>query len=59
MKILYTAEATAPGGREGRVRSSDGVLDLRLAIPKSMGGPAGAPDPPPPCLALQPRERGA
>jgi Ohr subfamily peroxiredoxin len=37
MKVLYTAEATAHGGR-GRVRSSDGVLDLELAVPEQMGG---------------------
>ncbi|PZS33171.1 MAG: organic hydroperoxide resistance protein [Pseudonocardiales bacterium] len=41
MKILYTAEATAIGGREGRVRSSDGALDHDLAIPKELGGPGG------------------
>src|SRR5438309_639557 len=41
MQVLYTAEATAWGGREGRVASSDGVLDLELAIPKAMGGPGG------------------
>lgn len=41
MKILYTAEATATGGREGRVRSTDGALDLDLAIPKDLGGPGG------------------
>ena len=41
MKILYTAEATASGGREGRVRSADGALDLDLAIPKELGGPGG------------------
>jgi lipoyl-dependent peroxiredoxin len=41
MKILYTAEATASGGREGRVRSTDGALDLDLAIPKELGGPGG------------------
>jgi Ohr subfamily peroxiredoxin len=41
MDILYTAEATAWGGREGRVASSDGVIDLELSIPKSMGGPGG------------------
>ena len=41
MNILYTAEATAWGGREGRVVSSDKVLDLDLAIPTSMGGPGG------------------
>jgi Ohr subfamily peroxiredoxin len=38
MKILYTATATASGGREGRVRSSDGVLDLELSMPKELGG---------------------
>ena len=42
MEIFYTAEATAWGGREGRVASSDGVLDVQLARPKEMGGPGGA-----------------
>jgi Ohr subfamily peroxiredoxin len=41
-KILYTATATAHGGREGHIRSSDGVLDHDLRIPKEMGGPGGA-----------------
>jgi lipoyl-dependent peroxiredoxin len=41
MQILYTAEATAWGGREGRVASSDGVVDIELAIPKEMGGSGG------------------
>jgi lipoyl-dependent peroxiredoxin len=41
MDVLYTAEATAWGGREGRAASSDGVLDLQLRIPKEMGGPGG------------------
>jgi osmotically inducible protein OsmC len=41
MNVLYTAEATAHGGREGRVRSSDGVLEVDLAIPKELGGPGG------------------
>jgi osmotically inducible protein OsmC len=42
MKLLYEAEAVATGeGRNGRSRSSDGVLDLELAIPKEMGGPGG------------------
>jgi len=41
MKVLYTAEATATGGREGRVRSTDGAIDLDLAIPKELGGPGG------------------
>ncbi len=42
MKALYTAEATAVGGRRGHVRSSDGVIDLDLALPKEMGGAGGA-----------------
>ena len=42
MKVLYTAQATASGGRDGRTRSSDGVVDLPLSIPKEMGG-AGKP----------------
>ncbi|KAG2188870.1 hypothetical protein INT44_004010 [Umbelopsis vinacea] len=38
IKPLYTAQATAVGGRQGHVKSSDGVLDLQLAMPKSLGG---------------------
>jgi lipoyl-dependent peroxiredoxin len=42
MNALYTASATATGdGRSGHTRSSDGVLDLDLAVPKEMGGPGG------------------
>jgi Ohr subfamily peroxiredoxin len=41
MATLYTAEATAIGGRQGRVSSSDGALHLDLAIPKELGGPGG------------------
>ncbi len=38
MKILYTAEATVHGGREGEARSSDGNLIVKLSPPKEMGG---------------------
>ncbi len=41
MKPLYTAVATARGGREGEVVSDDGVIDLTLAYPKEVGGPDG------------------
>jgi lipoyl-dependent peroxiredoxin len=41
MDLLYTAEATARGGREGEVVSEDGALDLLLAYPKEVGGPGG------------------
>ena len=42
MRTLYTAVSTAHGGRDGHVRSSDGVLDIDLKTPKEMGGPGGA-----------------
>jgi lipoyl-dependent peroxiredoxin len=43
MKLLYEAEAVATGeGRNGRSRTSDGVLNLELAVPKEMGGPGGS-----------------
>jgi Ohr subfamily peroxiredoxin len=41
-KRLYTATATATGGRNGRVTSDDGILDVVVVPPKSMGG-SGAP----------------
>jgi Ohr subfamily peroxiredoxin len=41
-KILYTAHATATGGREGHVASSDGVLNFDVRVPKEMGGSGGA-----------------
>ena len=40
-EILYTAEATAIGGREGHVRTSDGRLDVDLDVPSEMGGTGG------------------
>ena len=39
-KVLYTAHATATGGRDGRAVSSDGILDIKLAPPKELGGSA-------------------
>jgi len=39
VNVLYTAEALATGaGRNGHVRTSDGRIDLDLAVPKEMGG---------------------
>jgi Ohr subfamily peroxiredoxin len=38
MDVLYTAVATATHGRDGRAVSSDGKLDLQLAVPVEMGG---------------------
>ena len=37
-KVLYTAHATSTGGREGTSKSSDGVLELNLTVPKELGG---------------------
>jgi osmotically inducible protein OsmC len=41
ISILYTAEATVEGGREGHGRSSDGRVEVDLDIPAEMGGPGG------------------
>lgn len=41
-KVLYVAHAHATGGREGRAYSSDHVLDVRLTMPRELGG-NGAP----------------
>jgi len=40
-KILYTAHATATGGREGRAASSDKALDVKLSTPRELGGAGG------------------
>ena len=42
MKAIYTAKATATGGRDGRAVSSDNKLDVSLSIPKALGGDDGA-----------------
>jgi lipoyl-dependent peroxiredoxin len=44
-KVLYTAVATSTGGRDGKSVSSDGLLDVRIAPPKELGGPGGATNP--------------
>lgn len=41
MQILYKAQATATGGRDGRAVTSDNQLDTRLSTPKELGGPGG------------------
>ncbi|WP_295123311.1 organic hydroperoxide resistance protein [uncultured Chitinophaga sp.] len=42
IKPLYTASATAKGGRNGHIKSSDGVLDLEVRTPKELGGSGGS-----------------
>jgi osmotically inducible protein OsmC len=44
-RSLYTARATATGGRSGHAVSDDGILDVDLRPPKEMGGPGGATNP--------------
>lgn len=41
MQTLYTAVATATGGRDGRAVSSDNILDVKLSTPKELGGAGG------------------
>ena len=38
METLYTAIVTATGGRNGHVKSDNGILDLEVRIPKGLGG---------------------
>jgi Ohr subfamily peroxiredoxin len=45
MTILYSTKVTATGGRKGTIRSEDGILDLKLAIPKELGGMGGGTNP--------------
>src|SRR6218665_3049279 len=38
MKTLYSIGATAKGGRNGNVKSDNGILDLEVRMPKALGG---------------------
>ena len=42
-KILFTAHATAVGGRNGHTQSNDGIVSVDLSRPKEMGGVTGKP----------------
>lgn len=44
-KVAYKADVTSTGGRDGRAVSNEGIIDLKLAVPKEMGGPGGAANP--------------
>ncbi|MCB8837375.1 organic hydroperoxide resistance protein [Aurantimonas sp. VKM B-3413] len=39
--VIYKTKATATGGRDGNARSDDGSVDVKLVVPKEMGGPGG------------------
>lgn len=45
MAVLYTAKVHTEGGRNGTARSSDGLLDLKLSLPKGLGGAENASNP--------------
>ncbi|MDY6861093.1 MAG: organic hydroperoxide resistance protein [Pseudomonadota bacterium] len=45
MSTLYSTTVTAVGGRNGTVRSDDGLVDLQLSMPKTLGGKGGATNP--------------
>jgi len=39
IKPLFTASATATGGRNGRTQAADGTVSADLSVPREMGGP--------------------
>jgi Ohr subfamily peroxiredoxin len=39
IKPLFTATATATGGRNGHTEAADGTVKADLSVPKAMGGP--------------------
>jgi osmotically inducible protein OsmC len=41
MKVLYSTQATATGGREGRSITADGVLAVALSTPRELGSAGG------------------
>ncbi len=45
MKVLYSTLVTASGGRNGHVKSDDGILDMDLSTPRSLGGSKTASNP--------------
>lgn len=45
MEKLYTASVTAKGGRNGHVKSSDGIIEFEVRKPREMGGQGGATNP--------------
>ena len=41
MKTLYKASATTSGGRDGHVKTDDGLIDMKLSLAKGLGGKGG------------------
>jgi lipoyl-dependent peroxiredoxin len=44
-KVIYTAHATATGGRDGTAKTDDGSFDVKLGTPIEMGGKGGGTNP--------------
>ena len=44
-KVIYRAEAHTTGGRDGASSTPDGMLSVKLAVPKEMGGNGGGTNP--------------
>lgn len=40
-KVLYSTQATATGGRDGKASTTDGSFQVNLATPKELGGAGG------------------
>ena len=45
MSTLYSTKVTATGGRHGHIRSEDGLLDMKLALPRELGGKGDSTNP--------------
>jgi lipoyl-dependent peroxiredoxin len=43
--IIYSTKVTAIGGRHGSISSDDRLLNLKLALPKTLGGKGDATNP--------------
>ncbi len=45
MNVLYSTKVAATGGRHGQIRSEDGLLDMKLSLPRELGGKGDATNP--------------
>ena len=41
VNVLYTAHGSATGGRDGHGATDDKKVDVKLSVPKEMGGDGG------------------
>ena len=45
MKALYHTKVSVTGGRNGHIKSEDGILELDVRLPKELGGSGGHTNP--------------